>query len=49
MASTRDGKTAHSISVPWKSGNSYNMSYTWSEKTGTWLRSMPWIVGFESV
>lgn len=42
VASTRDGKTAASISVPWKSGNSYNMSYTWSEKTGTWLRSMPW-------
>ncbi|MFT3860753.1 DUF3048 domain-containing protein [Micropruina sp.] len=42
LASTVDGKTAASISVPWKSGNSYNMLYTWSEKTGTWLRSMPW-------
>ena len=42
VASTVDGKTAHSISVPWKNANTYNMSYTWSEKTGTWLRSMPW-------
>ena len=42
VASTVDGTTAQSISVPWKSGNSYNMNYTWSEKTGTWLRSMPW-------
>ncbi len=42
LASTVEGKTAHSISVPWKTGNTYNMHYTWSEKTGTWLRSMPW-------
>ncbi len=42
LASTADGKAALSISVPWKSANSYSMSYTWSAKTGTWLRSMPW-------
>ncbi|MFT4294716.1 MAG: DUF3048 domain-containing protein [Micropruina sp.] len=41
-ASTVDGKTARTISVPWKSGNSYNMGYTWNESSGTWLRSMPW-------
>ena len=37
LASTVEGKTAHSISVPWKTGNTYNMHYTWSEKTGTWI------------
>ena len=42
VASTVEGKTALSIKVPWKQGDSYDMSYTWSEKTGTWLRSMPW-------
>jgi len=42
VASTVSGSTARSISVPWKSGNSYNMSYTWNENSGTWLRSMPW-------
>lgn len=41
-ASTADGKAARSISVPWKSGNSYNMGYTWDGDSGTWLRSMPW-------
>lgn len=42
VASTVNGKSAKSISVPWKSGNSYNMGYTWNASSGTWLRSMPW-------
>ncbi|MFT4217135.1 MAG: DUF3048 domain-containing protein [Micropruina sp.] len=42
VASTVDGADARTISVPWKSGNSYNMSYTWNASSGTWLRSMPW-------
>ncbi|MFT3970597.1 MAG: DUF3048 domain-containing protein [Micropruina sp.] len=41
-ASTVEGKKARTISVPWKSGNSYNMGYTWNPSSGTWLRSMPW-------
>ena len=41
-ASTGDGKEARSISVQWKSGNTYNMNYTWDDDSGTWLRSMPW-------
>lgn len=41
-ASTVNAAPARTISVPWKSANSYSMSYTWNEKTGTWLRSMPW-------
>lgn len=36
------GKTASFVSVPWKTGNTYPMSYTWSEKAGRYLRSMPW-------
>jgi hypothetical protein len=36
------GKDATFISVPWKKGNTYPMSYTWSEKAGRYLRSMPW-------
>lgn len=36
------GKAASFVSVPWKSGNTYPMSYTWSEKSGRYLRSMPW-------
>jgi hypothetical protein len=36
------GKTASFVSVPWMKGNTYPMSYTWSEKTGRYLRSMPW-------
>ncbi len=36
------GKTASFVSVPWKKGNTYPMSYTWSEKAGRYLRSMPW-------
>ncbi|MGC3994949.1 MAG: DUF3048 domain-containing protein [Propionicimonas sp.] len=36
------GEDASFISVPWKKGNTYPMSYTWSEKQGRYLRSMPW-------
>ncbi|MFT4110849.1 DUF3048 domain-containing protein [Propionicimonas sp.] len=36
------GKAATFISVPWKKGNTYPMSYTWSKKQGRYLRSMPW-------
>jgi hypothetical protein len=40
--STADGKAATSISVPWKQGDSYNMSYDYDKKTRTYRRSMPW-------
>lgn len=36
------GSAATFVSVPWKKGNTYPMSYTWSEKAGRYLRSMPW-------
>ena len=36
------GSAASFVSVPWKKGNTYPMSYTWSEKAGRYLRSMPW-------
>lgn len=36
------GKDASYVSVPWMKGNTYPMSYTYSEKTGRYLRSMPW-------
>jgi Protein of unknown function (DUF3048) C-terminal domain/Protein of unknown function (DUF3048) N-terminal domain len=36
------GKAAAVVSVPWKKGNSYNMTYTWSSKAKRYLRSMPW-------
>ena len=36
------GKDARSVSVPWKSGNTFPMTYTWSEKAGRYLRSEPW-------
>lgn len=40
--STVNGKDASYIAVPYQSGNRYQMSYTWSEKSGRYLRSMPW-------
>jgi hypothetical protein len=40
--STAAGKTAHSIRVPWKKGDSYDMSYSYDAKSGRYLRSMPW-------
>ena len=36
------GKPASFISVPWKKGDSYNMSYTYSTKKKRYRRSMPW-------
>lgn len=39
--STLAGKGARSIEVPWK-GDSYDMGYTYDEKSGRYLRSMPW-------
>ncbi len=36
------GKDARYVSVPWMTGNTFPMSYTYSEKTGRYLRSMPW-------
>ncbi len=36
------GTAASFISVPWMKNNTYPMSYTWSEKAGRYLRSMPW-------
>ncbi len=41
-ASTKDGKKATSVSVPWKAGNSYNMSYSYDKASKTYKRSMPW-------
>ncbi len=35
------GQDASFVSVPWK-GKNYPMSYTWSDKAGRYLRSMPW-------
>ncbi|MGN6300918.1 MAG: DUF3048 C-terminal domain-containing protein [Angustibacter sp.] len=40
--STDTGKAARSIRVPWKSGDSYDMGYTYDAKSGRYLRSMPW-------
>ncbi len=36
------GQDASFVSVPWQKGNTYPMSYTYSEKAGRYLRSMPW-------
>lgn len=40
--STEAGEDAAKISVPWKQGNTYNMTYTYDEDSGRYLRSMPW-------
>lgn len=40
--STDSGKAARRIEVPWKSGHSYDMSYTFDAQSGRYLRSMPW-------
>jgi hypothetical protein len=42
VSTTVSGKPAAVVSVPWKKGNSYNMTYTWSAKAKKYLRSMPW-------
>lgn len=36
------GKPARVVSVPWKKGNTYEMTYTYSAKAKRYLRSMPW-------
>lgn len=36
------GEAAKSVVVPWKTGSSFSMTYTWSEKAGRYLRSEPW-------
>jgi len=40
--STVAGKLATTVSVPWKQGNTYNTGYTFDEKSGRYLRSVPW-------
>jgi hypothetical protein len=40
--STTSGRPARTLHVPWKSGHSYDMGYEYDEKTGRYLRSMPW-------
>jgi hypothetical protein len=40
--STAAGKQAVSVSVPWKRGHTYDMSYRYDDATGRYLRSMPW-------
>jgi hypothetical protein len=40
--STAKGKPARTIRVPWKPGDSYDMSYSYDAKSGRYLRSMPW-------
>jgi hypothetical protein len=40
--STESGKAAGTVRVPWKQGDSYDMSYSFDEKSGRYLRSMPW-------
>lgn len=40
--STAAGTAARSVRVPWKGGDSYDMGYLYQEKSGRYLRSMPW-------
>lgn len=40
--STAAGRSARTISVPWKKGHSYDMGYRFDEASGRYLRSMPW-------
>lgn len=40
--STASGQPCTAIAVPWMKGNTYKMTYTWSEKKGRYLRSAPW-------
>ena len=41
-ASTAAGKPARTVAVPWKSGHTYDMSYTYDAGSGRYRRSMPW-------
>lgn len=40
--STAKGKPASSVAVPYGSGHSYDMSYTYDSRSRTYLRSEPW-------
>ncbi len=40
--STVSGQPARTIKVPWKKGDTYDMGYAYDEKSGRYLRSMPW-------
>ena len=40
--STASGQTARTVHVPWKQGDTYDMGYSYDEKSGRYLRSMPW-------
>ena len=40
--STVTGRPAKKIAVPWKPGESYDMSYSYDAPSGRYLRSMPW-------
>lgn len=40
--STAKGQDARTIAVPWKQAHTYDMGYTFDEKTGRYLRTMPW-------
>lgn len=36
------GEEAKTIAVPWKSGHTYDMAYSYDKKSGRYLRSAPW-------
>jgi DUF3048 family protein len=40
--STASGLDARTIRVPWKKADTYDMGYSYDEKSGRYLRSMPW-------
>lgn len=42
VSTETSGEAASTIVVPWMRKNTYPMTYTWSEKAGRYLRSMPW-------
>lgn len=42
VSTTVAGKDARTVEVPWKKGHTYDMGYSYDEKSGRYLRSMPW-------
>jgi hypothetical protein len=42
QVSAVSGSPARAVKVPWKGGDSYDMGYRYDEKSGRYLRSMPW-------
>jgi hypothetical protein len=42
VSTTVAGKDAGTVEVPWKKGHTYDMGYSYDEKSGRYLRSMPW-------